>query len=109
MGMIATASHNPREFNGLKCIAADGLEVPREAWKRPSKEAAEAGDVCTVPYDSVGSIHPVVDGAIGYVDGIVHQALDAARIRKRHFTVGRNQGDGEQHAAASESCSGSPG
>src|SRR5271170_1758532 len=36
MGLIATASHNPREFNGLKCIAADGLEVPG-AWKPRSR------------------------------------------------------------------------
>ena len=29
LGVIVTASHNPPEFNGVKCIAADGLEVPR--------------------------------------------------------------------------------
>ncbi|MGA8275603.1 MAG: phosphoglucosamine mutase [Thermoplasmata archaeon] len=92
MGIIATASHNPREFNGLKCIAADGLEVPRSV-EEAIEVAAEAGNVRTVPYDSVGSIYPVADGAYRYVDGIVHQ-VDAARIRKRHFTVVLDCGNG---------------
>ena len=29
LGVVITASHNPPEFNGIKCIAPDGLEVDR--------------------------------------------------------------------------------
>src|SRR5580658_6637473 len=72
MGIIATASHNPREFNGIKCIAADGLEVPRTV-EAAIEEAAAAHQVRAVPYDGVGSVYPVADGADRYVDGILGQ------------------------------------
>ncbi len=29
-GVMITASHNPREYNGIKVIASDGIEVPRD-------------------------------------------------------------------------------
>ncbi len=29
-GVMITASHNPPEFNGIKCIDSDGTEMPRE-------------------------------------------------------------------------------
>ncbi len=92
LGVIATASHNPREFNGLKCIAADGLEVPRSV-ESAIEEAVEAHRVRTVGYDAVGSVYPVTDGADRYVDGIVHQ-VDSARIRRRNFTVVLDCGNG---------------
>jgi phosphomannomutase / phosphoglucomutase len=92
MGIIATASHNPREFNGLKCIAADGLEVPRSV-ETAIEAAAEAGQVRTVPYDAVGTVYPVADGAHQYVDGILHQVA-VARIHERHFTVVLDCGNG---------------
>jgi phosphomannomutase/phosphoglucomutase len=28
-GVVITASHNPPQFNGIKCIAPDGIELPR--------------------------------------------------------------------------------
>jgi len=92
MGIIATASHNPREFNGLKCIAADGLEVPRSV-EAAIETAVEKGQIRTVPYDEVGTVYPVEDGADRYVEGIVQQ-VDAARIRERHFTVVLDCGNG---------------
>ena len=30
LGVIITASHNPPNFNGIKCIDSDGTELPRE-------------------------------------------------------------------------------
>ena len=92
LGVIVTASHNPPEFNGLKCIAADGLEETRTA-----EEAIETGVAervtAVVPYDGVGSVASDTHGATSYVDGIVAQ-VDAERIAKRRFTVVLDCGNG---------------
>jgi phosphomannomutase/phosphoglucomutase len=92
MGIIATASHNPREFNGIKCIAADGLEAPR-AVEEAIEAAAESNRVRAVPYDRVGRVYSVPDAADRYVDGIVQQ-VDAERIRRRRLTVVLDCGNG---------------
>ncbi len=92
LGVIVTASHNPPEFNGLKCIAADGLEVPRAV-----EVAIEAGvarhTTAAVPYPRVGPIAADAHGAAAYVDGIL-QHVDVERIRARRFTIVLDCGNG---------------
>jgi phosphomannomutase / phosphoglucomutase len=92
MGVILTASHNPPDFNGVKCIAADGLEVPREVEER-IEAAVEANSGRRVPYDQVGEVRSDPFGADRYVDGIVAQ-VDAAAIARRKFTVVLDCGNG---------------
>jgi phosphomannomutase/phosphoglucomutase len=91
-GVIVTASHNPPEFNGIKLIAADGLEVPRRV-----EEAVEAlidtGTVRAAPYDSLGRLHADTEGGSRYVDRIL-QLVDQEAIRKRRFTVVLDCGNG---------------
>lgn len=85
LGVIVTASHNPPEFNGLKCIAADGLEVERTVEQAIEAAAAE-GIARTVPFDEVGTVHVVSDGAHRYTEGILAQ-VDVERIQGRRLTV----------------------
>jgi phosphomannomutase / phosphoglucomutase len=92
MGVIITASHNPPEFNGIKCIAADGLEVPRE-FEEAIESGVERKVVATVPFDRIGEITPRPDGGRRYVDGILEQ-VDVATIRARKFTVVLDCGNG---------------
>ncbi len=92
LGLIVTASHNPPEFNGLKCIGPDGLEVPR-AFEERIEAAVDAAAAPVVPYDRVGEILGDSLGAHRYVDGIVAQ-VDAARIAARRFTVVVDCGNG---------------
>ncbi|MGI0072029.1 MAG: phosphoglucosamine mutase [Thermoplasmata archaeon] len=92
MAVIVTASHNPPEFNGLKCIAADGLEVARET-EESIEVAVDAGRGIAVPFDQVGEITPRTDGARRYVDGILAR-VDGERIRARRYSVVLDCGNG---------------
>jgi phosphomannomutase/phosphoglucomutase len=92
LGVIVTASHNPPEFNGLKCIASDGLEVPREVEER-IEAAVAANQVRAVPFDRVGEIRSDPYGADRYVDGILAQ-VDVPAVARRKFTVVLDCGNG---------------
>ena len=85
LGVIVTASHNPPEFNGVKCIAADGLEASRE-FEEAVEAAVERGVAPAVPYDRVGEIASDPQGGARYLDGILQQ-VDRARISARKFSV----------------------
>jgi phosphomannomutase / phosphoglucomutase len=90
--VIVTASHNPPEFNGIKCIGADGLEVPRDTEE--AIEAAVAGDGSGgAPFSGIGEISPDAMGGRRYLDGIVAQ-VDRAQIARRKFTVVLDCGNG---------------
>jgi phosphomannomutase/phosphoglucomutase len=92
LAVVVTASHNPREFNGLKCIAGDGLEVTRET-EESIEAAVDTDRIAVVPYDRIGDIVPRTDGGRFYVDGILRQ-VDVPRIRARRFTVVLDCGNG---------------
>jgi phosphomannomutase/phosphoglucomutase len=85
LGVIVTASHNPPEFNGIKCIASDGLEVTRDVEER-IEAAVEGGSGRFVPYDATGEVHSDSLGASRYVEGILER-VDRAAIARRKFTV----------------------
>ena len=92
LGVIVTASHNPPEFNGLKCIADDGLEVRREVEER-IEAAFDAGAEAPVPFDRVGQVDQEALGAERYLRGLVEQ-VDRARIASRHLRVVLDCGNG---------------
>ncbi len=68
-GVMITASHNPPEFNGIKCIDYDGTEMPRE-----KEEKIEAiffnKSFIHKSWKSVGSIGPVEGAARAYSTAI---------------------------------------
>lgn len=87
LGVIATASHNPPDFNGIKCIAGDGLEVLRPV-EEAIEEAVAAGAVVAAPYDRVGSIGVDHDGGRRYVEGILARVdVEAVRARRAHVLL----------------------
>jgi len=92
LGVIVTASHNPPEFNGLKCIAPDGLEVPREFEER-IEAGVERGAAAQVDYTRVGEVLHDSGGARRYLEGILSQ-VDVPRIVRRRFSIVLDCGNG---------------
>lgn len=85
LGVIVTASHNPPEFNGFKCIAADGLEIPREVEEAIEQRIAD-GPPPNATFDRIGDIVGRSGGAEEYVRGILG-CVDAPRIAAKRFSV----------------------
>jgi phosphomannomutase/phosphoglucomutase len=90
-GIVITASHNPREYNGIKLIAGDGTEFGSEGeravedvyFKEEFKLAdwRETGELCEA------NVIPA------YIDGIIAQ-VNAQDIKKREFVVAVDTGSG---------------
>ncbi len=83
-GVMITASHNPPEFNGIKCVSADGTEC------KPEEEAAIEDeyekDIQVVSWKDIG--HEVVVKGAGeaYIDAVVSK-VDVDLIRKADLKV----------------------
>ncbi len=90
--LVVTASHNPPEFNGIKGIAGDGLEIPPEAERAIERAVAE-GAFPRVPFDRVGTLRPDPEAGPRYVNGILGQ-VDRGRIAARKFRVVLDCGNG---------------
>jgi phosphomannomutase/phosphoglucomutase len=90
-GLMITASHNPPQFNGVKVMAADGVELPRsveeEVEKLTFSDGAEA-----VRWDRVGEVRHLNVLPI-YIDAILSH-VDTARISKANFKVSLDPGNG---------------
>ncbi len=97
-GVIITASHNPPEFNGIKGIAADGLEFTPETEAAVEKAYLE-GRSRKVRFDKVGSLRPENAAIERYLNGIRGQ-VDAEKIHSRGFRVVVDCGNGASAVTA---------
>jgi phosphomannomutase/phosphoglucomutase len=90
--VVVTASHNPREFNGLKAIDAHGMEMRRE-----DEEAIEKiffdGQFHAAGWSEVGSPRPDETAVPRYMESI-HAKVDSEAIRKRSPLVVLDPGNG---------------
>ncbi|ADI73059.1 phosphoglucomutase/phosphomannomutase alpha/beta/alpha domain I [Methanohalobium evestigatum Z-7303] len=84
-GIIITASHNPREYNGIKLIDGDGTEFSREGEKEVeniyySKQYNNAG------WENTGNLQTDHNVNDYYIKGIIN-SVDAEKIQKQNFKV----------------------
>ncbi len=91
-GLIVTASHNPPDWNGIKVVDAQGMEIPREDEERI--EGAVASGAFAVPaWRDVGGVSTASDGPRVYVDGIAAKVDREAIARRRpHVLVDPGNG-----------------
>lgn len=84
-GMAATASHNPLEWNGLKCLDRDGLAPPPADAAEIIRRFRERGfDWCAV--DAFRPLHHDASGNETHVQKVLAQ-IDVEPIRALQATV----------------------
>ena len=100
-GIMITASHNPPEYNGIKPVASDGVEVSREDenvieeiffkknWKQNSS--------------TWGSTKNDDRSVQTYLDGIKSQ-VDVSKIKSKNLKVVLDLGNGAQSVTAIKLC-----
>ncbi len=85
MGVMLTASHNPPEYNGIKCIAGDGTETSA-AEEKDIEDIYHRGGYYTSSWRDVRGILERNDINNMYIQGILDQ-VDREKISKRGFKV----------------------
>jgi phosphomannomutase/phosphoglucomutase len=90
-GLMVTASHNPPQFNGVKVIAADGVEVPRSVEERV-EGLVSTGWASATSWDHVGEVK-YIEVLPAYIDAILSH-VDAMRIGGAGFKVAIDPGNG---------------
>jgi phosphomannomutase/phosphoglucomutase len=84
-GIIITASHNPPEFNGIKVIDPEGLELARSDEEQIESHYFER-TFKTASWESIGHISRDDRWSGRYIEGILDK-LDADSIRKKEFSI----------------------
>lgn len=113
-GIMATASHNPPEYGGIKPVEADGVEPSREAELEiegryfaieRGRRGAGGGAGGRASPAGHGRIRAGDGGRAvrAYLDGIV-SLVDSEAIRRRAPTAALDIGNGAQAAAAPKLC-----
>ena len=98
--IMITASHNPPEYNGIKPVASDGVEISREdelaieeiyfekKWKKKSSHFGKTDNTSVISE---------------YIKGIKSQ-IDSSKIIKKKFNVVLDLGNGAQAVTAPRLC-----
>ena len=84
-GIVITASHNPPEFNGIKCVDGDGTEMARENEERIER-IFHSGDFRTATWEQIGT-SSVNDRAIPIYQDSVVSLIDAEAVRLADLRV----------------------
>jgi len=90
-GIAVTASHNPREYNGIKFIQDDGREFTRD-MDEESERIYKSKSFRIARWDEVGQVYHD-DYVRLYIDGILSK-VDVDEIARRRFKVVLDCGNG---------------
>lgn len=96
--VMITASHNPSEYNGVKVMGHDGVEVSRLDEQRIEK-IFQDGTSKRADWRSVGSPRPEPNVIRTYVSGIISK-VNSKLIAERRLKVVVDPGNGAQSLAA---------
>lgn len=97
-GAMVTASHNPPQYNGVKVVGQDGVEIPRLDEQRVEKIFFD-GSMNKADWKSIGTARPEPSVVRNYIGGILSN-VNARSISNRRFTLVMDLGNGAQCVAA---------
>jgi phosphomannomutase/phosphoglucomutase len=84
-GVIITASHNPPEYNGIKDIWCDGIEISHEQETEIEKIYFE-DKIKFAEWNKLGAVHELADINDEYIEAI-KKHVNLAKIAQKHFHV----------------------
>ena len=99
-GLMITASHNPPQYNGIKLVASDGVEISREDERKIEQIFDEKN---WIKADSFGKTFDESNTVSTYIDGILKN-IDKQSIKKTKFKVCLDLGNGAQSVTAKKLC-----
>ena len=99
-GLMITASHNPPQYNGIKPVASDGVEISRYDEKIIEKIYDEKN---WIKRDSFGKTLEETNVISTYIDGII-SLVDTNSIKNKKFNVCLDLGNGAQSVTAKKLC-----
>jgi phosphomannomutase/phosphoglucomutase len=91
-GLMITASHNPPEYNGVKVVDNDGIEIPRSKEEKIEEKFFEE-DYCLLEWDKLGKKITKSNGIEEYKTGIKSH-VDYERIKRAKIKVVVDPGNG---------------
>jgi len=91
-GLMITASHNPPEYNGVKLVGADGVELGVDRLETIEEHVLRE-DFAIAEWDAVGDVRRVDAANREYVEGLL-AAVDREAIADADLTVAIDPGHG---------------
>jgi len=99
-GIMITASHNPTQYNGIKLVASDGVEISRDDERKIEQIFNEKNWLKTKYY---GKTFEEKTAISTYLNGILSM-IDENSIKKKKFKVCLDLGNGAQSVTARLLC-----
>ncbi|MEM3536749.1 MAG: phosphoglucosamine mutase [Candidatus Bathyarchaeia archaeon] len=84
-GVIITASHNPPEYNGIKVVWSDGIEIAREQ-EIEIESIFFDNKIRYAEWDKIGEVQNLMGIIEEYVEAIKGH-VDTAKIASKHYHV----------------------
>ncbi len=99
-GVMITASHNPPQFNGIKCIDSDGTELARSKEEKIEEIYFDSAFKIS-NWDVMGTNKDDNTGPDNYLNGVMSK-IDVNRIRERKFRICADLGNGAAYLTTPE-------
>ena len=99
-GLMITASHNPPQYNGIKPVASDGVEISREDERKIEQIFDEKNWIKT---NTFGKSFEETNVISTYIAGIT-SLIDVDSIKAKKFKVCLDLGNGAQSVTARQLC-----